>query len=107
MLVPLKLCTYAESDWLIGGMFGVSSECSCILIPTHTKKKKKKLSLVDSCYWTDTYQWQQFELKPHWRLHLMVNHYVLLYMGVYNINCPYVYFSLLVALEIELSGWGT
>lgn len=37
----------------------------------------------------------------------MVNHYVLLYMGVYNINCPYVYFSLLVALEILLSGWGT
>lgn len=37
----------------------------------------------------------------------MVNHYVLLYMGVYIINCPYVYFSLLVALEFELSGWGT
>lgn len=79
MLVPLKLCTYAESDGLIGGMFGVGTECNCILDPTHTKKLQP--SLVDSCYWNDTYQWQQFELKPHWGLHLMVNHYVLLYMG--------------------------
>lgn len=54
------------------------------LNPTHTSQKTRP-SLVDSCYWNEPYHWQQFELKPHWRLriigNIMVDHYVLLYMG--------------------------
>lgn len=99
-------------SWAVDVLVVMMSPHQSHLNPAHTNKKKKTPTIIGwQLLWGQPYLWQQFELKPYWRLriigNIMVDHYVLLYMGCILSIVHMTIFFFAGCFRMELSGWET